>query len=92
VSWRWSDGDGDPAHPDRVRHTDVVEQLRIRRDVPGGLWALADGRYAISGPVGAVGGRLDLTDWARRRIARASPDERAWLQTVVGALAAELPE
>ena len=92
VSWRWSERDGDPAHPEHVRGTEILEQLRIRRDVPGGLWALADGRYAISGPVGAVGGRLDLTDWARRRIARASPDERAWLQTVVGALAAELPE
>jgi cell volume regulation protein A len=92
VSWRWSARDGDPAHPEHIRDTEILEQLRIRRDVPGGLWSLADGRYAISGPVGAVGGRLDLTDWARRRITRASPDERAWLQTVVGALASELPE
>jgi cell volume regulation protein A len=92
VSWRWSDGDGNPAHPDRVRGIEIVEQLRVRRDEPGGLWALADGRYAISGPVGAVGGRLDLTDWSRRRIGRVAADERAWLQTVVGALAAELPE
>jgi len=92
VSWRWADGDGDPAHPGSIRGEQVVEQLRVRRDVPGGLWALADGRYAVSGPVGAAGGRRDLAEWARRRIPRASPDERAWLQTVVGALAAELPE
>ncbi|HSD77627.1 MAG TPA: potassium/proton antiporter [Solirubrobacteraceae bacterium] len=92
VSWRWGDADGDPAHPATVRGHDVVHQLRVRRDVPGGLWMLADGRYAVTGPVAAVGGRRDLGEWARRRIARASPDERAWLQTVVGALAAELGE
>jgi cell volume regulation protein A len=92
VSWRWNAADGDPARPVSIRGHEVVDQLRIRRDVPGGLWALADGRYAVSGPVGAAGGRRDLAAWARRRIARASDDERAWLQTVVGALAAQLPE
>jgi len=39
-----------------------------------------------------VGGRDDLSQWARRRMRRASSDERAWLMTVVGALAADLPE
>jgi cell volume regulation protein A len=92
VSWPWTERDGDPADPPTVRGRRVVDQLRIRRDVPGGLWALADGRYAVTGPVGAVGGRGDLAEWARRRMARAGDDERAWLQTVVGALASDFPE
>jgi hypothetical protein len=69
----------------------VVEQLRLRRDQRGGLWVLADGRYAITGPLAAIGSRRDLADWARRRMRSASPDEQAWLQTVIGALAADLP-
>ena len=33
-----------------------------------------------------------VSDWARRRMRQAEADERAWLQTVIGALAADLPE
>jgi cell volume regulation protein A len=88
-AWRWGDRDGDPARPYRVRGQQVVEQLRIRRDAPGGLWLLADGRYAVTGAVAAVGGASDLSAWAVRRLAIAGPDERAWLQTVIGALAAD---
>jgi cell volume regulation protein A len=91
-SWRWREDEGDPAHPTAVRGQRVVEQLRIRRDSDGGLWALEDGRYAVTGPVSAIGGRNELSSWARRRMPRASPDERAWLQTVIGALAADAPE
>jgi cell volume regulation protein A len=91
-SWAWTDGDGDPGDPGEVRGQDVVAQLRVRRDVRGGLWALEDGRYAITGPVSAIGGRGILSQWARRRIPRAEPDERAWLQTVIGALASDVPE
>src|SRR5215204_3050614 len=92
-SWRWNEErDGDPQIPGRVRGEECIAHIRIRRDEPGGLWALADGRYAVTGPMAAVGGRDDLSQWARRRMRRASPDERAWLMTVVGALAADLPE
>jgi cell volume regulation protein A len=91
-SWRWAETDGDPARPYRVRRRQVVEQLRIRRDEPGGLWVLADGRYAVTGPVAAVGGAKDLSAWAARRLAVAGPDERAWLQTVIGVLAADVHE
>jgi cell volume regulation protein A len=83
----WSERDGDPARPAYVRGERVVDQLRVRRDRPGGLFALADGRYAVTGQVLAVGSRGDLTGWSRRRMAAADPDERAWLQTVIGALA-----
>jgi cell volume regulation protein A len=70
----------------------VVDQLRVRRDRPGGLFALEDGRYAVTGAVLAVGSRGDLTAWARRRMSSADADERAWLQTVIGALALDLHE
>jgi cell volume regulation protein A len=92
TTWRWTHHDGDPAHPDEVRGQPVVAQLRIRRDEPGGLWVLEDGRYAVTGPVGAVGGRGVVSQWARRRISRTNGDERAWLQTVIGALASDVPE
>jgi cell volume regulation protein A len=91
-AWRWREEDGDPAAPDEVRGQPVVAQLRIRRDEPGGLWVLADGRYAVTGPVAAIGGRGVLSQWARRRISRTNGDERAWLQTVIGALASDVPE
>jgi cell volume regulation protein A len=92
-SWRWDEQrDGDPHRPGRVRGEPTIAHLRIRRDEPGGLWALEDGRYAVTGRMAAVGGRDDVSQWARRRMRRATPDERAWLQTVVGALAADSPE
>jgi cell volume regulation protein A len=88
----WREPDGDPARPVRVRGERVVDQLRMRRDRPGGLFALEDGRYAVTGPVLAVGSRGDVTGWARRRMASTDADERAWLQTVIGALALDLHE
>ncbi len=88
--WSWNEArDGDMGQPRAVAGQAVVEQLRIRRDGPGGLWVLADGRYAVTGQVAAIGGRGDLTDWARRRLESAGADERAWLQNVIGALAVD---
>jgi cell volume regulation protein A len=92
TSWRWTEADGDAGGPERIRGRSVVVQLRVRRDQRGGLWVLADGRYAVTGNVAAVGGRGELSNWARRRIPGASDDERAWLQTVIGALASDVPE
>jgi hypothetical protein len=55
---------------------------------------LEDGRYAIVGPLVAVGSRQLLWSWAMRRLRRLAADdsERAWLQNVVGGLAADLQE
>jgi cell volume regulation protein A len=92
TSWRWTEADGDPADPDTIRGHPAVAQLRIRRDQPGGLWVLEDGRYAVTGPLGVVGGRKDVSDWAIRRMRNASGDERNWLQTIVGAIAADRHE
>ena len=84
----------DAARPTAVAGIEVSAQLRIRRDVPGALVALDDGRYAVTGPLVAVGGRESLSSWATRRLRRldGADPERAWLQNVVGALAADVPE
>ncbi len=91
--WPWDEErDGDVSRPRAIAKQPVIEQLRIRRDRPGGLWVVADGRYAITGSLAAIGSRNDLTDWARRRMRTATAEERAWLQTVTGALAADRAE
>lgn len=80
---------GDAAAPRRVMGREVVARLRIRRDRPAALVVLEDGRYAIVGEAIVVGSRRDVTGYARRRLARADEDERAWLQSVIGDLATE---
>jgi cell volume regulation protein A len=86
--------EGTPARPEGVVGAPATAQLRIRRDVPGALVALDDGRYAVVGPLVAVGSREALARWATRRLRRLPTDdtERAWLQNVIGALAADVPE
>ena len=56
--------------------------------------ALADGRYAVTGPLIVVGSRRDITQFGTRRLRRLPRDapERLWLQTVIGAMASDLPE
>src|SRR5205085_8271993 len=86
----WPEDGGDPGHPEEVGGQEVVDVLRVRRDAPGALAVLADGRYAVTSPALAFGARDDVIEWARRRLRGASDDDRAWLQTVIGALAADL--
>jgi K+:H+ antiporter subunit KhtU len=81
---------GDLDAPERVLDHPVVARLRVRRDRPGALVALEDGRYAVTGPLVIAGSREDVTSYARRRAAHADDDARAWLQTVVGALAIDI--
>jgi cell volume regulation protein A len=86
----WSEQDGDPSRPSSVLGVPVCEHLRTRRDEPGALVALDDGRFAATGLVVAVGAPQQVQAYCRRRLDRAGPDaERAWWQEVVGALAAE---
>ncbi len=88
----WTPGDGDPAAPERVSGLEVIERLRTRRDVPGALVALEDGRFAYTGPVKATGSPRQLQDAARRRLAHAAGDaERSWWREVIGALEGERP-
>lgn len=81
---------GDLEHPEEVLGQAVVAKLRDRRDRPGALVALEDGRYAVTGPTLIAGSRDDVTAYARRRVGSDDPDERAWLQTIVGALAIDI--
>jgi cell volume regulation protein A len=84
----WRAADGDPAHPVQVNGIAVVDQLRTRRDVPGALVWLADGRYAYTGPVLALGSPAQLQWSAQRRLVGATSDaDRAWWREVIGALA-----
>ena len=85
----WRGGaDEDPGRPEHVSGVAVVEQLRTRRDLPGALVALADGRFAYTGPTVGVGAAGPLQEAARRRLLAATTDaERAWWRDVIGALA-----
>lgn len=84
--WR---GEGDPGRPEQVHGVDVVEQLRTRRDEPGALVALEDGRYAFTGRIVAAGSARQLRAAARRRLRYATADsERAWWRELIGALSA----
>jgi cell volume regulation protein A len=84
----WQADDGDPSRPREILGYAVIEQLRTRRDEPGALVELEDGRYAVSGPLLAVGPSGELQAFARRRLSSATaPAERAWWREVVGALA-----
>jgi potassium/hydrogen antiporter len=63
----------------------VVRRLRTRRERPGSLVQLADGRLAITGDLVAVGGPGHLLRYCRERIRRADePEERAWWQEAAG--------
>jgi potassium/hydrogen antiporter len=84
----WSEDDGDAAYPRRVLGHGVLDHLRTRRDAPGALLLLEDGRFAVTGPSVAAGGTRQLQDYARKRVQRSRSDaERAWWQEVIGALA-----
>jgi cell volume regulation protein A len=86
----WNAADGDAARPARVLGVPVAEQLRTRRDEPGALVAMADGRFACTGLVVAVGAPQQVQAYCRRRLERsANSSEQAWWQEVVGALATE---
>jgi cell volume regulation protein A len=84
----WTAEDGDAGFPKQVDGVAVVQQLRTRRDKPGALVALDDGRFAVTGPLLASGGPLQLQRYARRRLSREhEAAARAWWQEVIGALA-----
>jgi potassium/hydrogen antiporter len=79
--------DGDAARPDAVEGVEVVLQMRTRRDIPGALVLLEDGRYAITGPLVAIGPPGLLQRHIRRQLHQAKTDtERAWWQEVAGAV------
>ena len=85
---RWTDEDGDLGRPDLIAGIEIAQRLRTRRDSPGTLVVLADGRYAVTGDsLVAVGGRAQVAAWAARRFTAAEGGgARAWWQEVAGVL------
>ncbi|WP_327469170.1 potassium/proton antiporter [Baekduia sp.] len=88
----WTEGDGDATRPATVAGQEVIDLLRLRRDAPGSLVVLADGRYAVCGTVLVIGARQQVTAWIERRMRVAGEAERAWLRTVLGAVATDFSE
>ena len=85
---RWTDEDGDAGFPKEVHGVRVDAQIRTRRDQRGALVLLEDGRFAVTGPLVAIGGPLQLQRYARRHLAsEGDAAARAWWQEVIGALA-----
>ena len=85
---RWTEADGDAGYPKEVHGVPVAEQMRTRRDHRGALVALEDGRFAVTGPVVAIGGPLQVQRYARRQLTSENDAAaRAWWQEVIGALA-----
>lgn len=85
----WTDADGDPRRAREVDGCAVADQLRTRRDAPGAVLALEDGRYALTGAQLALGSPAQLQVFARRRLAAAagSESEAQWWRDVIGELA-----
>jgi cell volume regulation protein A len=85
---QWDEREGDPGSPERVAGVRVVEQMRTRRDQPGALVALEDGRFAITGATVAIGSPQQIQGYGRRRLRIPCPEaEQAWWQEVIGAVA-----
>jgi potassium/hydrogen antiporter len=90
----WRESDGDPGSPEEISGIPILTRLRTRRDHPGALIALSDGRFAVTGDRHvAVGGRRLLAQWCGQRAERAAGDaqERAWWQEVAGVLSTPSP-
>ncbi len=84
----WKDEMGDIANPQEIEGVDVLRRLRTRREQPGALVMMADGRFAVTGDgVVAAGGTRQLFRYCRERIHRAdSGSATAWWQEVAGAV------
>jgi potassium/hydrogen antiporter len=87
----WQVSDGDIGRPAQIDGVAVATRLRTRRDQPGALVALADGRYSVTGEgLVAIGSRNLVARWAVQRAAREGidPEARAWWQEVIGVMSA----
>ncbi len=82
----WTEVMGDPSAPVKVEDVDAIRVLRTRRDHPGALVLLDDGRLAVTGSgVVAAGGPRRLSRYCRERVQRSqTAEERAWWQEVTG--------
>ena len=85
--------DGDPGAPEILGGSPVHSRLRTRRDSPGTLVALGDGRYAVTGQgLVAIGARKQVARWCVGRVhLEHEPEAIAWWQEVVGVLNTPAP-
>ena len=85
--------DGDPGAPEILGGSPVRSRLRTRRDSPGTLVALGDGRYAVTGQgLVAIGARKQVARWCVGRVhLEHEPEAIAWWQEVVGVLNTPAP-
>lgn len=87
----WQAADGNAGNPTEVHGVVVVRRVCRRHDAPGALVALADGRYALTGPLIAIGAPRQMQRFLSRRAALARDlRERSWQQTASRALKADL--
>lgn len=88
----WSVGHGDPRDPGELAGAAIDEVICIRDDPPAALVALADGRYAVTGRLLAVGSPRQLKRYVRRQLGRArSEAERVWYREIADHLARRSP-
>jgi NhaP-type Na+/H+ or K+/H+ antiporter len=80
ITQLWTEPDEDPGDPDVVAGVPVSERLCTRADIAGAVVALDDGRYAVTGPMVAVGSARQIERFAQRRLDSATegPDVRWW--------------
>jgi cell volume regulation protein A len=84
----WTEEDGDAAAPQAINGREVIERLSLRRDAPGALVRLDDGRYAVTSPLLVVGSRDTVSEQARKRARETDDDgDAAWWQDVISAVA-----
>jgi hypothetical protein len=89
----WDARDGDPATPDHVLGITVDRLLALRADAPGALVALDDRRFALTGPIAAVGRHRVLRTYVRERAHRQEDQaDRDWLTEVSKILERMRPE
>jgi cell volume regulation protein A len=87
VTQLWRSEVEDPSDPLSVDGVEVLERLARRHDTAGALVALADGRFAVTGPTLTLGSPRQLERYARRRLDVVTGDEEAdWWQSVIATL------
>lgn len=87
----WCAADGSAGRPAHVLGIAVDRRLCRRHDAPAAFVALADHRYALTGPLIAVGPAPQMQRFLRRRARLAEPEpERAWYERAHQALIADI--
>src|SRR6266480_1760399 len=89
----WNIDDGDPSRPNEVLGIPVDRLLATRSDAPGALVELHDRRFALTGPLAAIGRHRVLRAFVRERAHKKNdPAYREWLAEVSEHLERMQPE